>query len=126
MDSMENSQFPHLTIKDLPRASGRSARGLAIVSRALIRAMTYVYIMYVYMCVYIYIYIYIYTHTHLSLSLYIYIYIHTYLHSYPCPCPDKFHKLNTVPVCYQTMFLQTVLGMGMGMNVAAHASKNIT
>ena len=40
-------------------------------------------------------------------------------YSYPYPCPKKIYKPPAVLILLYTLVLQTVLGMGMGRNVAA-------
>ena len=55
-------------------------------------------------------------HASLSLSIYIYIYIHIYIY---IPLPKKVLQTSYCSYLFQGNALQTLLGMGMGMNVTA-------
>ena len=102
----------------------------------------YIYI-YIYMCMYVcmYLYIYLSIYLYLSLSIYIYIYIHMYISAFPsiesawrrhgthswyascdihthAPAPKVLHISCSTHLFYKHA-LQTVLGMGMGMNITA-------
>ena len=48
-----------------------------------------------------------------------YIYIYIYIYAYPCPCPPQVPQTSSCTHLLSESVLQTLLGMGMGMNVAA-------